>query len=182
MPTLIQFYIDVEVKSHLVVFISGWSVNSPAYTIAPSCSARAVSRGDLGLQVTGGHNQFYDKFTYRHYMATLLLHVCQYPPYLESVSAFVRGPKTQETFVRFVSMMLNDAIYCIDESLLKLAEIRKAQQQVAAPDFASRPEEERREIEQVFQKLNSTSGHTVCQAAPRASFVGDLDKRCVCIS
>lgn len=37
------------------------------------------------VQVTGAHNQFYEKFHYRHYMAQLLLYVCQFPVYLKAV-------------------------------------------------------------------------------------------------
>ncbi|KAJ1477541.1 ubiquitin elongating factor core-domain-containing protein [Baffinella frigidus] len=39
-------------------------------------------------------------------------------------------------------MMLNDSHFCIDESLMKLAAIKKAQQDLAAPGYAARPEEE----------------------------------------
>jgi len=38
----------------------------------------------------GGSNVFYTKFTYRHYMAELLLYVSKFPPYVTSL-AQVRG-------------------------------------------------------------------------------------------
>mmetsp|Transcript_44964 Transcript_44964/g.91773 ORF Transcript_44964/g.91773 Transcript_44964/m.91773 type:complete len:968 (-) Transcript_44964:349-3252(-) len=114
-PTLIQFYVDIE--------------------------------------VTGAHNQFYEKFHYRHYMAQLLLYVCQFPVYLKAVE--IESQKTEE-FVRFVNMMLNDAIYFIDESLLKLTEIRKMQQDMADKTaWMARPEEERTAAE---SRLQQTGG------------------------
>lgn len=111
-PTLIQFYVDIE--------------------------------------VTGAHNQFYEKFHYRHYMAQLLLYVCQFPVYLKAVEK--ESEKTEE-FVRFVNMMLNDAIYFIDESLLKLTEIRKLQTEMAdQAEWQKKPEEERTAAEQRLQQ------------------------------
>mmetsp|Transcript_49581 Transcript_49581/g.117977 ORF Transcript_49581/g.117977 Transcript_49581/m.117977 type:complete len:586 (+) Transcript_49581:2-1759(+) len=111
-PTLIQFYIDVE--------------------------------------VTGANSQFYEKFTYRHHMSTLLLYVCQYPAYRASLEQFIETSK--DTFIRFVNMMLNDSHFCIDESLMKLAAIKKAQQDLAAPGYAARPEEERAEVESTLNE------------------------------
>jgi len=105
-PTLIQFYVDIE--------------------------------------VTGAHNQFYEKFNYRHYMAELLLYVSKIPSYLQAIQL---ESENREKFVRFVNMMLNDVTYAIDESILNLGEIKKIEAEMAEPGWASRPEDQRKEME-----------------------------------
>ena len=61
---------------------------------------------------------FYSKFSYRHYMAELLMYVTKFEPYVTSLQQVVEDGV--EGFVRFINMMLNDVIFCLDDALLKL--------------------------------------------------------------
>ncbi|KAJ1490934.1 ubiquitin conjugation factor E4, partial [Baffinella frigidus] len=137
-PSLINFYIDVEVTGGHNQFYDKFIYRNHMAKIL--------------LYVCQGHNHFYDKLIYRNYMAKILLCVCQFPAYLESVEKFSKDPNTRDTFIRFVTMMLNDANYCFQEAMLKLTEIRKAQHEMALPEYAARPVEERTALEETLSQ------------------------------
>jgi len=79
----------------------------------------------VDIEFTGSHTQFHDKFTYRHHMAVVLEHLWTMPEYRQSI---VSVAEDAERFVRFNNFILNDALYCMDEALLKLSKIREVQQ------------------------------------------------------
>jgi hypothetical protein len=51
-------------------------------------------------------------------MAELLMYVTKFEPYVTSLQQVVEDGV--EGFVRFINMMLNDVIFCLDDALLKL--------------------------------------------------------------
>ncbi|KNC56510.1 ubiquitin conjugation factor E4 [Thecamonas trahens ATCC 50062] len=81
----------------------------------------------VDIEVTGSHTQFYDKFSVRHDIATIVMRMWE--------SSHFRGAlgevpaKYPESFTRFVNMLLNDATFTLDESLTRLAQIRELEVQ-----------------------------------------------------
>ena len=99
----------------------------------------------VDIEFTGGANQFYEKFNVRYQIGEL----CEY---LWSVDAHrARGSNSRRrsrVYTRFLNMLINDAIYLLDEAMKKLPEVRQAEtdmQDDAA--WAARPPRERQERE-----------------------------------
>eukprot|EP00960_Hanusia_phi_P061326 764811-Hanusia_phi.AAC.4 len=113
----------------------------------------------VDIEVTGrdySNNQFYEKFHYRHYMAELLMYIMKFPYY---ITALKKESENVGEFVRFINMMLNDIIHCIDEGLLKLADIRKIEfERADTQAWNAKPEEERNQEEQHLQTMYGQAG------------------------
>mmetsp|Transcript_10644 Transcript_10644/g.36124 ORF Transcript_10644/g.36124 Transcript_10644/m.36124 type:complete len:940 (+) Transcript_10644:155-2974(+) len=95
----------------------------------------------VDIEFTGSHTQFHDKFTYRHHMAQVLEHLWTIPEYREAIVAV---SQRKERFVRFVNFILNDALYCMDEALRKLAKIREVELEMKDVAAWNAAEEEHR--------------------------------------
>lgn len=115
-PALVQFYIDIEVTGgHRRELLSQGLI---LYCLA-SCLPALISLHILTYLFA--HAEFYDKHEYRGYMGALLIHVSDYPSYLD---ALVRESRDSQKFIRFVNMMLNDVVYYLDEGLINLPKIK----------------------------------------------------------
>jgi len=87
------------------------------------CSA--LMRFYVDIEFTGSHTQFYDKFNFRYYIAIIMKHLWkEIKSYHDSIEVESRD---ESKFVRFINMLLNDAIFLWDESITKLVEIRNGQ-------------------------------------------------------
>ena len=71
-----------------------------------------------------GSSSFYDKFTHRYHIASLLKYLWTIPDYHVSIAIAASDPAT---FLKFVNALVNDAIFLLDESLSKLSDIRNYQ-------------------------------------------------------
>jgi len=86
--------------------------------------APALMKFYVDIEFSGEQTAFYDKFTVRYNISSILQHIWSFPDHHLSIVAFSTDTKN---FVRFVNMLINDATYLLDESLSKLVEIRKIQ-------------------------------------------------------
>lgn len=146
----------VEVLRHWIPFEDGYQ--SPK--LATLFEVNPVSLKHLipsllylyvDIEFTGGANQFYEKFNVRYQIGEL----CEY---LWSVGAHRRAwielaRDDPEFYTRFLNMLINDAIYLLDEAMKKLPEVRQAEtdmQDDAA--WAARPPQERQERESTFRQ------------------------------
>jgi hypothetical protein len=77
-----------------------------------------------GVCATTGSSSFYDKFTHRYHIASLLKYLWTIPDYHVSIAIAASDPAT---FLKFVNALVNDAIFLLDESLSKLSDIRNYQ-------------------------------------------------------
>ena len=73
------------------------------------------------IEKTGGSNAFYEKFNPRYFCALFIKYIWKYKNLRNS---FIAEAKTADT-LRFFNMLLNDAIYLLDESLKILTKIHK---------------------------------------------------------
>uniref|UniRef100_A0A6U2CMW7 RING-type E3 ubiquitin transferase n=1 Tax=Hemiselmis andersenii TaxID=464988 RepID=A0A6U2CMW7_HEMAN len=110
----------------------------------------------IDIEVTGSHNQFYEKFQYRSYMGDLLLYVAQFPVYLASIQ---KESEDMDKFIRFVNMMLNDITLHLDEALERIPKIRKLELERQSPEWNAKTDEEKAEAEKSLKDLEANVHH-----------------------
>ncbi|KIY63497.1 hypothetical protein CYLTODRAFT_493873 [Cylindrobasidium torrendii FP15055 ss-10] len=104
----------------------------------------------IEVEQTGASSQFYDKFNSRRSIAGILKIIWNNPAHREALS---REAENVDKFVRFVNLMINDVTYLMDESLGELAQIHNLQVEMESPEWASKPQEYRREREGTLRSL-----------------------------
>lgn len=75
----------------------------------------------VDLEKTGSSNQFYDKFNPRYYMAVLLKYIWKFGVFKNSLIDMAKSAE----LLRFLNMVLNDAIFLLDESMKHLHRIHE---------------------------------------------------------
>lgn len=102
----------------------------------------------VGIEMTGQSVQFEQKFNYRRPMYLVIDFLWTFP---EHRSVFTRLAKEAEAnmeavrpplFLRFVNLLMNDAIFLLDESLSNMAQIKNLQTQLENDSITSLPERE----------------------------------------
>ncbi|EGC28981.1 hypothetical protein DICPUDRAFT_59083 [Dictyostelium purpureum] len=116
---------NAEIKDHLVL---------------------SLMRFYVDIEFTGGHNQFYEKFTYRHYSSVILKYLWSVPDFRKK---FFETPK-DPIFIKFVNMLINDSTYVLDEALAKLIKIKENQILFDDPNWDKNltPEQRKEKVEQ----------------------------------
>jgi len=105
----------------------------------------------VDIEFTGRSSSFYDKFTHRYHIASLVKYLWQLPDYRSSIA---NAASDSSNFLKFVNAIINDAIYLLDESLSKLSEIRSYQIEMQNKEAWSQQDAEtRREREHHFRTL-----------------------------
>lgn len=77
----------------------------------------------IDIEFTGANHQFYSKHEYRHY----LINIFEVLWKLEEYRKEMRAISKEESFERFINLVMNDTTYCMDEgynSLTKLHELK----------------------------------------------------------
>jgi len=124
------------------------------HTISTTSLIPTLTQFYIDIEVTGSHNQFYEKHTYRHYMGELLLYVAQFPNYLASIQ---KESENMEKFTRFVNMMLNDVIYYNGEVLESLAKIRKMEiDRLDTAAWEAQSDEDKERLDKELKDLEGT--------------------------
>jgi ubiquitin conjugation factor E4 B len=82
----------------------------------------------LEVESTGVSSAFYDKFNVRYNISQILKSVWEDLTHRAKV---IECAKDIDQFVKFVNLLMNDTTYLLDESLNKLAEIHKIQDEMA---------------------------------------------------
>ncbi|GBG72537.1 hypothetical protein CBR_g12108 [Chara braunii] len=125
------------------------------HQLALECMVPNLLKLYVDIEFTGSHTQFFDKFEIRHNIAELLEYLWEVPSHNMS---WKKVAKTEERgfYLRFLNMLVNDAIYLLDESLNKLPELRDLEEQMKDKKaWESIPEDERREKERYFRQMES---------------------------
>eukprot|EP00011_Vannellida_sp_DIVA3-517-6-12_P012934 CAMPEP_0114624314 /NCGR_PEP_ID=MMETSP0168-20121206/10704_1 /TAXON_ID=95228 ORGANISM="Vannella sp., Strain DIVA3 517/6/12" /NCGR_SAMPLE_ID=MMETSP0168 /ASSEMBLY_ACC=CAM_ASM_000044 /LENGTH=1097 /DNA_ID=CAMNT_0001835587 /DNA_START=53 /DNA_END=3343 /DNA_ORIENTATION=- len=109
-----------------------------------------LTRFYVEIEYTGGHGQFFEKFSVRYELAYVMKFLWKIPGHHE---AFLKECEDADLFMRFISSILNDAIFLLDESLEKLAKIRAIELERRDQEaWAAQPEEDRQEKEKEFEQ------------------------------
>jgi len=105
----------------------------------------------VGIEFTGAHNQFYEKFNVRYQIGEL----CEY---LWTVGAHKKAwialaNSDPEFYTKFLNMLINDAIYLLDEAMKELPKVREIETDMEDQEgWAARPQQERQEREAEFRQ------------------------------
>eukprot|EP00296_Roombia_truncata_P000008 JP435663.1.p1 GENE.JP435663.1~~JP435663.1.p1 ORF type:complete len:665 (-),score=142.61 JP435663.1:302-2296(-) len=130
----------------------------------------------VDIEFTGSHTQFYDKFKYRHYMANLLDYMWELPEY----RAAIKQEAASDGFVRFVNMLINDSIFCFDEAITNLQQIRVLQIEISNTDeWNAREEKEKQEKEQELSQAENIAKYNLQQANEAINMIHYFSKELV---
>ncbi|WZH39337.1 ubiquitin elongating factor core-domain-containing protein [Fusarium acuminatum] len=102
----------------------------------------------IECESTGADSAFYDKFNIRYEIFQVIKCVWVNDHYKRQLTRESRVNK--QFFVQFVNMLLNDAIYVLDEALGKFPKIRAIEKELEDPSI---PAEDRQKKEEEMQQL-----------------------------
>ncbi|KAJ3382168.1 hypothetical protein HDU84_004581 [Entophlyctis sp. JEL0112] len=88
-----------------------------------------VMRFYVDAEFTGASSAFYDKFNIRYNISQILKNVWDDPSHR---NAMIQESQREE-FIKFANLLMNDTSYLLDESLGKLADIHRVQEEMDNP-------------------------------------------------
>ncbi|KAF5027783.1 hypothetical protein F66182_114 [Fusarium sp. NRRL 66182] len=103
----------------------------------------------IECESTGADSAFYDKFNIRYEIFQVIKTVWVNDHYKQQLTR--ESHVNRQFFVQFVNMLLNDAIYVLDEALTKFPKIRSIERELA--DDQSLSGEDRQKKEEELQQL-----------------------------
>ena len=98
----------------------------------------------VDIEFGGGRTVFYDKMNIRHAIGTLLEYLWQVPDHRATWRALAAST-AGDFYLRFVNMLINDAIYQLAEAMKLLPEVRELEEMRADGRFAALPPREQQE-------------------------------------
>eukprot|EP00475_Leptophrys_vorax_P033553 TRINITY_DN5293_c0_g2_i1.p1 TRINITY_DN5293_c0_g2~~TRINITY_DN5293_c0_g2_i1.p1 ORF type:complete len:368 (+),score=38.64 TRINITY_DN5293_c0_g2_i1:49-1104(+) len=109
----------------------------------------------VDVEFTGGHNAFYEKFNTRFEIADLLEYLWDVPSH-RAAWIHMSVVECRGFYLRYVSLLINDSIYLLDEALEKIPKLRDEERAMRNKDeWLKLPAEERQTREQTFQREQS---------------------------
>jgi len=121
------------------------------HQLAKKHLASAIFRLYIDVEHTGSHTQFYDKFSIRNNITTIIATMWESSNYREAVRIEAQDA---EHFMKFINLMLNDANYLLDEALGHLTEIRSLELLMEnEEEWKTLPENEKKEKENRLMAL-----------------------------
>lgn len=105
----------------------------------------------VGIELTGQSVQFEQKFNYRRPMYLVIDYLWEFGEYQEFFIALASDAESNmeavnpPLFLRFVNLLMNDAVYLLDEALANMAKIKEMQTQRENGDWDALPAQERQQ-------------------------------------
>jgi ubiquitin-protein ligase len=105
----------------------------------------------VSMEVTGEALHFDEKFSYRYPLNAVLFHLLRMDEFRTEMLAIARSTHRamaadqQPIYLKFVNILVNDGIRLLDDSLTQLRTLHQLEQEVASPDWAATPEDEKAE-------------------------------------
>uniref|UniRef100_A0A915PGG9 RING-type E3 ubiquitin transferase n=1 Tax=Setaria digitata TaxID=48799 RepID=A0A915PGG9_9BILA len=93
------------------------------------------------VESTGASTEFYDKFNIRRSIQVIFRSLWESTIYRSNITSYAR--ECSPDFIRFVNMVINDATYLLDESLLALKKIHDIETLKESNEWSNLGEEER---------------------------------------
>ena len=111
----------------------------------------------IDVEKTGSHNQFFEKFSYRFAFCNIINFVFKTGRISEGPSKYALdfqklSQEDFETFLTMINLLLNDLIYMLDETLSKIREIKKYEDLIESPEFATMNMIQKTEATQKFEE------------------------------
>ncbi|KAJ3193063.1 hypothetical protein HK101_005502 [Irineochytrium annulatum] len=123
---------------------------------------QAMIKYYIDVEHTGLSSAFYEKFSVRYHISQILKAIWEDPQHRMMV---IKESRNEEQFIKFANHLMNDTTYLLDESLNKLTEIHKIQDEMgdATRWGALTPEKEKslREYERHASSTISLGNETV---------------------
>jgi len=111
----------------------------------------------VSIEMTGQSVAFEQKFNYRRPMYDVMAYILELPVHQKSVKRLAKEAEeniisTQPPlFLRFINLLVNDAIYLLDEGLLHMSTIREHQQRRETEEYRQLSRENQQEAEMTFR-------------------------------
>jgi len=106
----------------------------------------------VDIEFTGSNTQFYDKFNIRHRIGEMLEYLWSIPSHREKWKSLAES-QASGFYLKFVNMLVNDAIYLLDEGMKKLPEVRQTLEAMDNDEmWNSQPPQEQSEREQQLRQ------------------------------
>ncbi|KAK6104598.1 Ubiquitin elongating factor core family protein [Brugia pahangi] len=93
------------------------------------------------VESTGASTEFYDKFNIRRSIQVIFRSLWESTIYRSNITSYAR--ECSPDFIRFVNMVINDATYLLDESLLALKKIHDIESLKESNEWSNLGDEER---------------------------------------
>jgi ubiquitin conjugation factor E4 B len=106
---------------------------------------QALMRTYTSCENMGGSNEFFDKFSVRYHISTILIHLWEQPAHHACIIAESRSSREDADFVKFINMLINDTTFLLDEALDSLKSIHDTQEAMADSDQWNQQSQEMRE-------------------------------------
>lgn len=108
----------------------------------------------VAVEFTGRSNQFYEKFSSRHIISELLEFLWLFPEHRNKF----REISSSNSFISFINMLSNDAVWLLDQSIESLTTIRNEEMEMDNQEnWVSQPFERQREREEQFARTESST-------------------------
>ena len=120
--------------------------------------AQAILHVFVSIEETGQAVQFEQKFSYRRPMYDVIKYIWQLDPFKQRLREMAEQAEeeieseTPPLFLRFLNLLINDAIFLLDEGLGYMKQIQEKEAERAG--WSSLPEAERTEAERGFQHMS----------------------------
>ncbi|KNC49260.1 uncharacterized protein AMSG_05255 [Thecamonas trahens ATCC 50062] len=88
------------------------------------------------IEASGGHSSFYDKFSVRHHIAGITLHMWRVSAEFRAAFGEFAVGAGQALFVKFANAVMNDATFAVDESIGKFERLNELAGASSAEDMA----------------------------------------------
>lgn len=111
----------------------------------------------VGIEMTGQNVAFEQKFNYRRPMYEVLAYIWELDVHRDVIKKLaVEAEENIECsqpplFLRFINLLINDAIYLLDESLMHMTSLREHQRRRSTDEFRQLSAELRQEAESSFR-------------------------------
>lgn len=128
----------------------------------------------VSIEMTGQSVQFEQKFNYRRPMYQVLEHIWEIPSHRNSIKDLARYAEENieatdpPLFLRFINLLINDAIYLLDEALDYMSQIKDKEQAKERGEWNAMTPEQRqeaemslRQISMIARYLNVMGNHTI---------------------
>ncbi|VDK51091.1 unnamed protein product [Anisakis simplex] len=102
------------------------------------------------VETTGASSEFYDKFNIRRSIQVIFRSLWENTVYRSRMISFARA--CGNDFIRFINMVINDATYLLDESLLALKKIHDIEAQMESAEWATYSREQRQIKEEALSE------------------------------
>ncbi|XP_021351085.1 ubiquitin conjugation factor E4 A-like isoform X3 [Mizuhopecten yessoensis] len=128
----------------------------------------------VSIEMTGQSVEFEQKFNYRRPMYATLEHIWEIKTHMDAIKVMSEHAEEHieatdpPLFLRFINLLINDAIFLLDEALSFMSQIKEKQQQQERGEWQELPPQRRQEEEGTLRQLtmmaryhNQMGNHTI---------------------